>query len=279
MKTILILTDYSFSAFNAARYALGFAGTFDSCTVILYNSYNYLSRSAGELAYISAGFDSLKIENKERMEDLQETLEPFQSATTLLLAISDERELHDAVMEISRDHHVDMIVAGSKNRSSLGMLLVGSRVLDLINKIDMPLLVIPSSYIYEPVMCAVLATDLEEVQKLPATLISKFTMAYRCKLLVLNVSPQAAGIDSDEINEIEKLHELFDSNHAEYHYVNDGDISKTIRDFCDEQFAGLMILIHKEHSFIHKLFYKSIESEISIHSNIPVLFLHQNPEG
>ena len=94
--------------------------------------------------------------------------------TTLLLAISDERELHDAVMEISRDHHVDMIVAGSKNRPSLGMLLVGRRVLDLINKIDMPLLVIPSSYIYKPVMCAVLTTDLEEVQKLPVALINKF---------------------------------------------------------------------------------------------------------
>lgn len=275
MKTILVLTDHSFSAFNAARYALSFASTFDSSTVILYNSYNYLANSASELAYISAGFESLKLENKERMDDLQDSLEPFQSSTTLLLTINDERELSEAVREISRDHNVDLIVAGGKNRSAVGTVLVGSSVFDLINKIDIPLLVVPSSYIYEPVMCAVLAADLEGVEKLPRTLINKFVDAYRCKLLVLNVSPHEGEINTDEIREIEKLHELLDSSHPEYHYVTQGDISKAIRDFSDEKFAGLMILIHREHSFIHKLFYKSIEKEMAIHSNVPVLFLQQ----
>jgi nucleotide-binding universal stress UspA family protein len=276
MKTLLVLIDHSYSAFNAARYALSFAGTFENCKVILYNSFNYLADSASEAAYVTAGFDSMKQESKERMADLQISLEPFRKPGTLIEAISDERRLITAVSELSRKHNVDVIMAGSKNRSAVGMLLIGSRILDLINHIDLPVLVIPSACIYEPVSNAVLTTDLLEVDKLPQNLIKKFIADYRCRLLVLNVDPHdREQSDIEKIMGIEKLHELLDPSRPDYHYTSNSDISKGIRDFCDAQHAGLTILIHKERSFMHKVFYKSIEQEMTMHSHVPVLILKQ----
>lgn len=276
MITLLVLIDHSFSAFNAARYALRFAGSFDRGKVILYNSYNYLADSAGELAYISAGLESLEQESKEQMADLQISLEPFCKPGTLIETISDDRPLVRAVSELSKDHRVDITIAGSKNRSTAGMLLIGSRITDLFMYFESPILIIPSTYIYEPVMCAVLATDLEDVEKLPEELISKFISDYRCRLLVLNVGPRENEHSNiEQIQNIGKLHRLLDPNWPDYHYTNHKDISEGIRQFCDEQHAGLIILVHKEHSFLHKLFSKSVEKEMAIHSHVPVLVLRE----
>lgn len=276
MKTLLVLIDHSFSAFNAARYALSFAGTFESSKVILYNSFNYLADSAGELAFLTAGLESLRHESNERMADLQISLEPFRKPGTLIETIVDDRQLTIGVTEIAKDYKVDITIAGSKNRSAAGMLLIGSQIIDLINDFDSPVLIVPSAYIYEPVMCAVLATDLADVDKLPRTLIDKFTGDYRCKLLVLNVDPhEREHSDIEQISGIGKLHRLLEPSRPDYHYTSNADISQGIREFSNEQHAGLIILIHKEHSFIHKLFYKSVEKEMIMHSNVPVLVLRE----
>lgn len=279
MKTILILTDYSYSSFNAARYALTFAGTFDAAKVILYNSFNYLADSAGELAMLSAGLDKLRQDSEERMADLQISLEPFQKPGTLVEALTDDRHLIAAVGKILSDYKVDVIIAGSKNRSAVGMLLIGSRIVDLIDNFDVPILIVPSAYIYEPVMCAVLATDLLEVEKLPQKAITKFINDYRCKLIVLNVdSHEEEHSDIGQILAIGELHKILDPNRPDYHYTNSRDISKGIRGFCNDHHAGLVMVIHKEHSFVHNLLFRSVEKEMTLHSNVPLLILKQVKE-
>ncbi|MES2874542.1 MAG: universal stress protein [Bacteroidota bacterium] len=276
MKTLLVLVDHSYSAFNAARYALSFAGSFDNCKVILYNSFNYLADSASELAYVSAGLESLKEQSIEQMADLEISLEPFRKPGTLIETIVDDRQLALAVSEISRDRKVDLTIAGSKNRSPAGMLLIGSRITDLFKDFESPILVIPSTYIYEPVMCAVLATDLENVEKLPQSLINKFITDYRCRLLVLNVNPrEEEHRAAEQIQSIGKLHRLLEPNRPDYHYTSHHDVSEEIRIFSEEQHAGLIIIIHKEHSFLHKLFNRSVEKEMAMHSHVPVLILSE----
>ena len=276
MKTLLVLIDHSFSAFNAARYALSFAGSFDNCKVILYNSYNYLADSASDLAYVSAGLENLKQQSNDQMADLEISLEPFRKPGTLIETIVDDRHLTTAVSEISRDRKVDMAIAGSKNRSAAGMLLIGSRITDLFKHAESPILVIPSTYIYEPVMCAVLATDLENVEKLPQNLINKIITDYRCRLLVLNVNPNGEEPSAvEQIQNIGRLHRLLEPSRPDFHYTNHNDISEEIMEFSEEQHAGLIILVHKEHSFLHKLFNKSVEKEMAMHSHVPVLILKE----
>lgn len=276
MNTLLVLVDHSYSAFNAARYALSFAGSFDNCKVILYNSFNYLADSASELAYVSAGLESLKEQSIEQMADLEISLEPFRKPGTLIETIVDDRQLALAVSEISRDRKVDLTIAGSKNRSPAGMLLIGSRITDLFKDFESPILVIPSTYIYEPVMCAVLATDLENVEKLPQSLINKFITDYRCRLLVLNVnSREEEHRAAEQIQSIGKLHRLLEPNRPDYHYTSHHDVIEEIRIFSEEQHAGLIIIIHKEHSFLHKLFNRSVEKEMAMHSHVPVLILSE----
>lgn len=276
MKTILVLTDHSYSSFNAARYALTFAGTFESSKIILYHSYYHLLGSSGEIAFISIDSDSLKEESNQRMEDLQLSLEPFRKANTRIETFTDERQLITAVTDISRDHHIDFIVAGSKNRSALGMLLIGSQIFDLIKNVHLPVLIIPTAYIFEPIYSAVLTTDLLEVEKMPRLLINQFINDYRCRLLVLNVDTNGEESSNiDQILGIGKLHRLLDGNLIDYHYTNHRNIGRGIREFCNEHHAGLIIVIHKEHSFMHKLFYKSVEKEMVMYSDVPVLILNQ----
>lgn len=275
MKTILVLTDYSYSSFNAARYALAFAGAFEASKVLLYNSYNP-AESADELSTNESGLKSVKDAYSARMADLQISLEPFAKRGTRIECFTDSRPLALGVSGICSTFKVDLVIAGGKNRSAMGMLLIGSRIMDVVNKVDIPFLVIPSAYIYEPVMCAVLATDLEDFERLPRTLINRMINDYRCKLKILNVnSHQYEHAATEKILAIGRLHDLMDENHPDYHYTRSSDISKGIREFCSQQHAGLLIVVHKEHGLIHRLFYRSLEREMAMHSDVPVLIVKQ----
>ncbi len=271
MKTILVLTDHSYSSFNASRYALTFAGNFESSKVVFYNSYDSSTDSSNELASISAGLDSLNEINTERMADLLISLEPFRNHGTLVECFTDARHLVTAATEICRDFPVDFIIAGSKNRSAVGMILIGSRILDVLKKVDIPLLIIPPAYIYEPVMCAVLATDLMEIEKLPRTFINSIIRDYRCKLIILNVDSHKR--ERADIDQIGKIHQLMDTDQPEYHYTQNRDINKGIKEFCDAQHAGLLMIVHKEHGLLYNVFYKSVERSMILDSHVPLLVL------
>lgn len=278
MKTILVLTDFSFSGFNAARYALRLASALDSSKVILYNSYNPVLEPAGELP--TAKNNTLKQAALQRMEDLELSLSPFQRPGTLLECLTDERPFNDAVKEICTDYAIDIVVAGAKNRSALGRLLIGTRLVGLINHSQVPVLVIPAQYVYQPMLYAVLATDLRAVEAYPVDWVGEALQLFQCKLLVLNVDDKNDDRHiTTQFTEIGMLHKLLDKYQPEYHYTNDEEIGNGIRNFCKKHHAELIMLIHQEHSPIHKMFYKSVSTELVVNSEVPVLIFRPAGAG
>ncbi|HEY0669066.1 MAG TPA: universal stress protein [Sphingobacteriaceae bacterium] len=279
MKKILVLTDFSYSSFNAARYAVMLAGTFNSCRIILYNSFVYIPITSEGALPGAMDVTAFEEESMSRLRDVEISLAPFQKFGTSIECRTDQRPLVKAAEEMVRNESVDLTVAGSKGRSVPGDLFFGSNTVNLINHFHMPLLIIPPKAIYEPVMSAVFACELNQVEKIPVNTIRTFIRELQCKLFILNIDKHSEDqLNTDQILQMSKLHELMDDTHPEYHYTNNRNIDEGISQFCEKHQAGVLILIHKKYGFLHKLLHSSITRKMATHAAIPLLVLKETSE-
>jgi len=269
MKTVLVLIDFSYSAFNAARYAVMLAGNSVNCRVILYHS-------IVRIPVVSDGLLSIHLDvSMNKLEDVEISLEPYKKPDTIIECRTDQQELIYAVASIINDESVDLIVAGGKGKSA-GQFLLGSNLIDLISEVTSPLLVIPSEAIYEPVQAAIFACDLGEVEKIPVTDIRRFIHYLQCKLYILNVDQhERERVDIEKLIQQKKLHELMDAEHPEYHYTNNKKIEGGILRFCNLYEATLLIVVHKKHGFLHNIIHKSIAKKLAVDTSIPMLILSE----
>lgn len=276
MKNFLVLTDFSFSSFNAARYAAMLAGTFETSRVILYHSFATVPVTTGELFPDPLYVDACGEESMNRLRDLEVALQPFLQSGTRIACRTDKFPLLYAAEEIARNEHVDLVVVGSKGHSAGARLLFGSNAINLITQLPFPLLVVPPDAIYEPVQLAVFSCELKDVKSMPIDSIRSIVRDLRCKLCILNVDPHTQEhADIDQILQQEKLHELMDELKPEYHYTNNPDIEEGIMQFAKDYQAGLVIVIYKKHGFFHNLFQASTAKKLVMHTTIPLLVLKE----
>ena len=276
MKNILVLTDFSYSAFNAARYAVMLAGTFNSCRIILYNSFVFIPITSEGALPGAMDITAFEEESMSRLKEVEISLAPFQKYGTVIELRSNQEPLAAGADEIARQESVDITIAGSKGRSVTGDLLFGSNTVRLLNEFNLPLLIVPPKAIFEPIMSAVFACELNNVEKIPVEAIRMFLRELQCKLHILNVEAHEADqLNTDQILQLDKLHHLMDDNHPEYHYTNDTDVSEGIRQFCEKHQPGLLIVIHKRHGFFHKLLHSSITRKMAADTAVPMIVLKE----
>ena len=114
MKNILVFTDFSYSSFNAVRYAALLAHSFGESKIILYHSYALNPTSEGYLPY-PVDLEALKAESLTKLQDLELAIQPFFSANTTLELQTDD---HLLLASNNLSARIDLAVIGSKGQSN-----------------------------------------------------------------------------------------------------------------------------------------------------------------
>lgn len=272
MKNILVFTDFSYSSFNAVRYAALLAHSFGESKIILYHSYALNPTSEGYLPY-PVDLEALRAESLTKLQDLELAIQPFFSANTTLELQTDD---HLLLASNNLSTRIDLAVIGSKGQSNVAQLLYGSNAVNLIKNLPFPLLVIPSEVVFEPIKQVVLACELKDVEKIPVGQIIDFIKSIEAKLYVLNINPdEVERADTEVILQQTKLHQLLEELNPDYQYTNDENIAENMENFVLNNNMNLLIMIHKKHGFFHQLFHGSLTKKIAAHGKTPLLVLKE----
>lgn len=269
MRTVLILSDFSYAAFNAARYGVMLPGNTDNGRIILCHSIvPSLVASNGVLS----GPVNVSL---KKLEDLKISLEPFKNPKTTIECRVEQQELTNAIATIIKDEAVDLIVAGNKGKS-VGQFVLGSNLIDLIRGVHCPLLVVPSETFYEPIQTVIFACDLNDVEKIPVSVIRGFTQSLHCKLHILNVDHRSREkVYIKNLIQENKLDVLFGKEDPNYHNIHYNGVVEGIRHFCNLYKAALLIVVHKKHGLLHNIIHGSITKKLSVDTSIPVLIVRE----
>lgn len=278
MQTILVLTDFSDVALQAAYYAIRLGSRLHSKRILLLNAYQSLEPVANvpvtpEIPIVQANPDELYKESRTQLEHLQQRLQPMAGNITID-TLSEDNILEEAVKRLVIKEQVDLVVAGLSDKSNLERFLVGSNSVRVMENCNYPIVIVPEDAniaVPEKVLLAVNFEILREGNALP-TLVS-FLNDLKPELYVVNVSDEDK-YSPDTKEDISHLHQLLDKYEASFHYLENDNITKGITAFADEHNVSLIIAIHEQKKgLLATLFNKSVSRQLAWNSNVPLLIL------
>lgn len=275
MKTILVATDFSAEAFNAALYALELAKVFES-KIFLLNVYR-----------IPNPMRTLPVEIIRTAEELEKNVETHltQLKSNLLdikpCKISIECTARPGLTEIEISSFADiisadLIVMGMRG-GGLKEKLIGSVSTSILNKTERPVLLIPKQAIFRNPENIVLADDGNNDLIPDINALSQIANKFHSKIHMLNIYPPREIIDKDEMADNMELH--FNKFNHEFHFLESDHVDETINQFIESGKAHLLVMIPKKHTFFSKLFAGSHTRRLAFHTTVPMLTLHAKEQS
>ncbi len=197
MRTIVVPTDYSQSATNAAFYALHLAAALKS-NLHLCHAFGIPVESPllGQTAWALYEYPALQEENSKELRKLGKVLEekskalwgveafPFHPA---FYYVCEGRDVDQVINDVAEENKALLIVMGINGAGLLTRFLFGSNSIKMIKNTKYPLLLIPQKYKYKGLTKIAFATDLNKRNKKIVQSLLNFAKYFDAELLITYV--------------------------------------------------------------------------------------------
>ncbi|WP_142533223.1 universal stress protein [Saccharicrinis carchari] len=272
MKNILILTDFSSTARNAALYALKM---FDNDSDVVFKLLNAYDLEFSGSPYVMQVKEEMAYESKKGLkQELKVLNQSFPSADIEVL--STFGTLIDVIHDYIAKHHPHLIVLGCRGESALENFLLGSNAYEVIKNIKAPILVIPKSAEFKKPKKIVFATDLKDIKNKDVTTpIRDLLERFGSELVFVNV------LDDEYVNRLDAENRItthFPNTDLTFNFIEGDDVSKTIFKFMHENDAEIVAMVRRDVSFFDRIFHPSLTKKMVLQPEYPMLVLHDDLE-
>ncbi|MDR6158452.1 nucleotide-binding universal stress UspA family protein [Chryseobacterium sp. SLBN-27] len=197
MRTIVVPTDYSKPARNAAFYALHLAAALKS-NLHLCHAFGIPIESPllGQTAWALYEYPALQEENSKELRKLGKVLEekskalwgdeafPFHPA---FYYVCEGRDVDQVINDTAEENKALLIVMGMNGAGLLTRFLFGSNSIKMINNTKYPLLLIPQKHQYKGLSKIAFATDLNKKDIKIAQSLLNFAKYFEAELLITHI--------------------------------------------------------------------------------------------
>ena len=261
MATIIVPTDFSHVANNAARYAAQMlTGHYDS-QIILYHVYE-------------------KASEEEEAHNLLEKLKAELQTTGIAkieCRMEEGGDIIDSIERLARHLGAQLIIMGITGKSRLEKVFLGSNTLKMVERNVCPVLIIPPTAQYTQVKNACLLSDFKDVKSsYPEVPIKNVLSIFKPALHIINVnSEHYVSLTEDFLEERARLLDMFGDYNTEFYFIGTYDLHETVQTFVADKNIDMLITIPRNHSFFGSMFKTSNTKRLVYESAIPILAAHE----
>lgn len=279
MKTILVPTDFSPAANNAAHYAFelgkGIKASLKLCYAVMLPTTAPLGQP---VAWPLMDYSSLQQEANEELSKLSIELK-----TNSELSVSDCPPVHysaeigtvsEVVKELLNREKASLVVMGTSGAGALSRVFLGSSSRALIDHADFPILLVPPGAAFKKMKKIAFATDLSEGDLLLIHSLSIFARAFNAEILIVHITPADLdhGLDQDKVDAF--LNEVtckVNYSKIYYRHVKDMDVDDGLNWLTEHVAIDLLAMVHRKHHFIQRIFKGSQTKKMVGHLKLPLL--------
>ena len=261
MMTIIVPTDLSQVADNAARYADQMVKGIYEVQFILYHVYeNEDDKDSAEVLVTK-----LKEELQSRHMIKVET------------RMEEGGDFIDCLEKQARHSNANLIVMGITGKSKLEQVFMGSNTLKMIEKNVCPVLVVPPTAQFFEIKNVCLLSDFKDVQgSVPDVPIKNILNLFRPALHIVNVnSDHYVSLTSDFMSERSRLMDMFQGYRPEFYFIGTYDLVETVQTFVADKGIDMLITVPRNHSFFGNLFKTSNTKKLVYETTVPILAAHE----
>ncbi len=281
MKTILVPTDYSATAKNAALYAINLASQLQAQNIVLYNAYQVLPIISENVTMPTASTPFFDVEtlrdiSNTGMAHFKQSIESFCPAGIKIQEYTELAALDNDVNHLCEKTGADLIVMGITGTSKIEEVLIGSTALNVVRNTKVPVIIVPAEAMYTSIKNVMLACDYKNVvETIPVQPIKTILDATKAALHIVNVYESDKELISSKKYQQELLHSLLKEYEPQFYFEHNEDFLTCLNDFAETNHIDLIITIPKKHGFFEGLFKESHTKKLAFHSHVPLMYIHQ----
>lgn len=283
MKTILVPTDFSATANNAASYAANFAKNIRA-GITLCHAIKVPSEApmAAQVAWPLEDYTSLKAETDRELRSLSASLyreagiEQTSSGHEFINTRSATGEVMDMIRNTVEERKCVMVVMGMSGAGALNRFFLGSNTRDVINKATFPVLLIPAGGGFHPITKIAFATDLDsgDIQLIYSA--ASLANYFNAELLIAHITDEQFEETDDKQKADDFLKDVTcKANYPKiyYRHIKSKDVMHGLDWLCQHTAIDMLVMVHRRANPIERLLGISYTQKLSHHIHIPLLVL------
>jgi nucleotide-binding universal stress UspA family protein len=271
MKTILVATDFSDAAVNAAKYATDMALTINA-DILLLHVYHIPVTYSEIPAVVSPG-DQMQ-DAERNINHLKERLIPKTNGKLNIATEVRTGLFFEELKTVCERINPYAVVMGSQGTTATERLLFGSHTVYAMKHLLWPLLTVPPKVKFSSIKKIGLACDFNKVvDTTPADEIKTLVNDLHAELHILNTGKKEV-FNPEIVFESGLLQEMLAALKPEYHFITSENTDEAIMDFAETNNIDLLVVLPKRHGLLEKLLLKSHSKQLVLHSHVPVMALH-----
>lgn len=269
MKSILLATDFSDAAKNAADYAAQLSKITGS-TLVLFHVWSLPAISGETLAVPLTLIDMEKEKDAAIMEEADriEKLWDVKAAASHTMGFAAEE-----IVVAGKLHGSAFAVLGMRHHNKAGKIL-GSVATAFIHQNKIPALIIPENVKFSKPKTSLLATDLHtngDWHELDA--LKEISDKLGMEIHILNVREKDTVTDQGESRSGIRLEARMKGVSHSWHFNTDGDVVHAISKTADEISADWIVVVPHRLPWAKQLFHSSVTNKLAFDSSRPLLAL------
>jgi nucleotide-binding universal stress UspA family protein len=271
MKTILVATDFSPAAFNAANYAADMALAINAGILLLHVYQIPVSYSEMPVLMNLEGMQ--QIAEKDIFE-LKEELIKTRGGKPVIETEVRVGNFYNELKLVCESINPYTVVMGSQGTTAAERLFFGGHTVNAMKNLTWPLITVPVGSKFSSVKKIGLACDFDKVVDCtPVDEIKMLVKDFKAELHVVNTGNKDY-YEPEMVFESGLLHEMLAPVKPKYHFIIHNDTDEGIMDFAEKNEIDLLVVIPKRHSLLEQIIHKSHTKKIVLHSHVPVMALH-----
>ncbi|MES2589528.1 MAG: universal stress protein [Bacteroidota bacterium] len=269
MKNILIATDFSENALDAAKFGIELAKKFHSKIYFLHVYSLPIANIESQFMLDFSFYQKIKTEELDKLVEGIDT-GFLKTETHCVAGISLSSEVND-FCELNK---VDLIVMGLTGASLIDEILMGSNTLHLVTHSKTPVLAIPKQYKFPREVKVGFAYDGKDIKNANNMhLFREFVKNINAfnvdtKINAFHVSNHDNG---EEI--YQKLKKIIPFEEFELQIEINDHVNEGILDYIANNEVNILGIVPRKHTFFDRLFHESYTKEFAKYSPIPFMTL------
>ncbi|SFH12194.1 universal stress protein [Pedobacter insulae] len=285
MKTIIVLTDFSKAARNAANASVDIALQLRA-DILLLNSYlipfavfsmEGEGRTMVDTSLIASTSESGLKKEARRLRRLINTRNVVEQKPNITIHSSIDSIGH-TLKNLNSSIQIEMLVIGV-HQTSLPLIFSAIDFEPLLKQIHYPMLIMPRNHKGFLIQDFVFATDLKNEDLIALRLMRSYAKAFGFRIHVCHVSKPVFVPDFIEEDKVQKFGHhiaLLGEGNITFTNLKGRNVVKTLNEFTRSIQADMIGITHNPHSFGWKLLNDTHTSKLIRHQKLPMVIFPQN---
>ena len=280
MKNILLPTDFSENSWNAIKYAIQFFRNTSCNFYLLYvnklsnmvadDSYYIPTTNVIEDTYVKPAKVQLRRVLKRISKEFPE------NDSHRFYTLSDYDFFIDSIRKHVVENKIDLIVMGTKGASGFEKLIIGTNTGDVITKVKCTTIIVPENAQFKELKEIAFPTDfslrygIETLNPL-SNVIDNFGSSLR----IVHIGKKREALNENQKKNKELLEDYFSQQKHSLHFLTSKKVEESIQCFVESRDINMIAMVAKNLNYFQQLLFHSRVEEISYHTDIPFLVLHE----